>query len=210
MSNCLSGGKGRFMPRSSTTTVSPTVTTKLPLPGFSGLTDTLAFCPTALTILLARDLKAPQDLQASIKTSLSCPPPMASSSWFFLAAAFLVSLGSSTTGSSSSSLSFVFFFFKSCSLVVAPLGFGFGLGAFATLDVFVATFFFFLVSSVSTSTSCVSLCFLADERVERVEGAMVWWGSDTKNCQKMRELMPWIHFLTSEKKKDPTVNKKRR
>jgi hypothetical protein len=45
-----------------------TVTTKLPLPGFSLLTSTFAFEPTPLTIFSERVRNAPQDLQASIDT----------------------------------------------------------------------------------------------------------------------------------------------
>lgn len=50
-----------------------TVTTKLPLPGFSLLTSTFAFEPTPLTIFSERVRNAPQDLQASIDTIL---PPL--------------------------------------------------------------------------------------------------------------------------------------
>ena len=67
MSSALSGPNGRGMSRSETMVLSPTLTSKQPLRGFSALIVTLP--PAALTaasIFAARVLNAPHDLHASI------------------------------------------------------------------------------------------------------------------------------------------------
>uniref|UniRef100_A0A7S4NF81 Uncharacterized protein n=1 Tax=Odontella aurita TaxID=265563 RepID=A0A7S4NF81_9STRA len=71
ISSAFSGGKGRFIPRSSTMGSSQpdTRTTKLPLPGFSLLISTTASEPTAFCIFVALDLNAPHCLHASIVTT---------------------------------------------------------------------------------------------------------------------------------------------
>ena len=65
MSSALSGPNGRGMSRSETMVLSPTLTSKQPLRGFSALIVTLP--PAALTaasIFAARVLNAPHDLHA--------------------------------------------------------------------------------------------------------------------------------------------------
>jgi len=71
MSRALRAGNGRFRPRRETigSSIPSMVTTKLPLPGFSLLISTIALSPTALAILLDRDLNAPHCLQASTVTT---------------------------------------------------------------------------------------------------------------------------------------------
>jgi hypothetical protein len=78
MSRALRAGNGRFKPRNSTTGWPLTVTTKLPLPGFSRLISTAATwwgrrARRAPSILAARVLNAPHDLHASIETN-TVPP----------------------------------------------------------------------------------------------------------------------------------------
>eukprot|EP00525_Craspedostauros_australis_P011008 CAMPEP_0198121926 /NCGR_PEP_ID=MMETSP1442-20131203/33433_1 /TAXON_ID= /ORGANISM="Craspedostauros australis, Strain CCMP3328" /LENGTH=178 /DNA_ID=CAMNT_0043780827 /DNA_START=381 /DNA_END=913 /DNA_ORIENTATION=- len=89
ISNALSGGNGRLRPSSSMTGSSTplTRTTKLPLPGFSGLTSTEAMVPTALTILFARVLNADHCLHASMVTTIEEPALLC-----FLEAELLVSV----------------------------------------------------------------------------------------------------------------------
>jgi len=71
MSRALRAENGRLMPRRETigSSIPSMVTTKLPLPGFSLLISTTARSPTALAILLDRDLNAPHCLQASTVTT---------------------------------------------------------------------------------------------------------------------------------------------
>ena len=68
MSSALSGPNGRGMSRSETMVLSPTLTSKQPLRGFSALIVTLP--PAALTaasIFAARVLNAPHERHASMK-----------------------------------------------------------------------------------------------------------------------------------------------
>ena len=82
-----------------------TVMMKLPFPGFSLLTSTLAFEPTALTILPARVRKAPHDLHASMVTTLlvettaSATGSSAAFAFFgFFSTFFLVTVGAAFAG----------------------------------------------------------------------------------------------------------------
>jgi hypothetical protein len=73
MSRALRAGNGRLRPRNSTTGWPLTVTTKLPLPGFSWLISTAATwrgrcARRPASILAARVLNAPHDVHASIET----------------------------------------------------------------------------------------------------------------------------------------------
>ena len=68
MSRAFRAGKGRFMSRSSSTVLPPTLTTKAPLRGFSLLTSTVT-PGKALASRFARVLNAPQLLQASTSTT---------------------------------------------------------------------------------------------------------------------------------------------
>ena len=105
MSSALSLGKGLASPMREITVFFSVLTTKLPLPGFTGLMDTLApLAFTADSIFAARVLNAFQDLHASMRTPplgisavasgsalaagfLATPPLTAVA--FFLAGAFL-------------------------------------------------------------------------------------------------------------------------
>lgn len=80
-----------------------TVMMKLPFPGFSLLTSTLAFEPTALTILPARVRKAPHDLHASMVTTLLDKTTATGSSaafafFGFFSTFFLVTVGAAFAG----------------------------------------------------------------------------------------------------------------
>ena len=98
ISRALRGGKGRFMARSSTTGLPCTRTTKLPRPGFSAFTATGTRPPTACTILLARVLKAPHCLQASMETTTEPWGAAAAGAIFFLAATAFFLAGAALAG----------------------------------------------------------------------------------------------------------------
>ena len=68
MSSAFSAGNGRFMSRSSSTVLPPTVTTNAPFLGFSLFTSTVT-PGRALASRFARVLNAPQLLQASTSTT---------------------------------------------------------------------------------------------------------------------------------------------
>lgn len=73
MERFLRGWKGLFKSKRDTTSWQPTLTTKAPLRGFSGLIDTVAsslFAWTPRAIACAKRPNTPQDLQASIMTVL--------------------------------------------------------------------------------------------------------------------------------------------
>ena len=95
MSSAFSAGNGRFMSRSSSTVLPPTVTTKAPFLGFSLFTSTVT-PGRAFASLFALVLNAPQLLQASTDTT---PPPDA----------LEVALGLAAVGFLAGALDFVFF-----------------------------------------------------------------------------------------------------